>query len=373
MSFAIDPNFDFVDLSPDDVELSPTQIDAAIQSSQSVDDPTQQWQAYLNLLAREAVMQWLGDRVPEKHSRNQSTNFEIGTQIEITGFKLDILALGSVTEAELLLPADWLQSPALAAHFYIVVEVLEDLELARIYGFMARDRLLSQNPLLRRAHYTLALNRCDRDLNTLLLYLRCLDPHTIPLPQPPINVAAWLQNRVDAIADELTWTLLPLFDPNLKGVVPGMRSSGTQLHDILQQIQQNNAPITHTAHTAFQDIAPNSADLRLYAVIWAETPPELASEWNLILILGTPSGENLPDRTRFTIRDDNEILLEEITESPCREPYLYVHIIGELHESFTVELAIADGTSLTLPPFVFNPHRSIVVPNENQQQQPPGK
>lgn len=355
MNFAVDSDFDFIDLSPDDIELSPTQIDAAIQASQNVDDPTQQWQAYLNLLAEEAVMQWLGDRLPESHSRTASTNSAIATQIEITGFKLDIMALGSVPESELSLPSEWLQSPALAAHFYVVVEVLEDLELARIYGFISRDRLLTQNPLLRRAHYTLDLNTCDRDLNTLLLYLRCLDPHTIPLPQPPINVAAWLQNRVDAIADEIAWTLLPLFDPNRAGLVPGMRSSGTQLNDILQQIQQDSAPITHTAYTAFQDITLNEEVLRLYAVIWTETLLESASEWNLIVILGTPSGENLPHRTRFTIRDDNEILLEEITESPCNEPYLYAHLIGELHESFTVELAIADNPPLTLHPFVLNP------------------
>lgn len=355
MNFAVDPYFDFVNLSPDDIELSPTQIDAAIQASQTVDNPTQQWQAYLNLLAREAVMQWLSDRLPHSNLRTSTTDATIATQIEITGFKLDIAALGSVTESELSLPADWLESPSLAAHFYVVVEVLEDLELARIYGFMARDRVLTQNPLLRRAHYTLDLNTCDRDLNTLLLYLRCLDPNTIPLPQPRINVAAWLQNRVDAIADELAWTLLPLFDPNRGGLVPGMRSSGTQLNDILQQIQQDSAPITNTAYTAFQDITQNREVLRLYAVIWTEQPLESPSEWHLIFILGTPSGENLPDRTRFQIRDDNEILLEEITESPCNEPYLYAYLIGELHESFTVELAIADNPSVTLPPFIFNP------------------
>jgi len=355
MNYAVDPYFDFVDLSPDDIELSPTQVDAAIQASQSVDHPTQQWQAYLNLLAAEAVRQWLGDRVPDQNLRTSSTDATIGTQIEISGFKLNILALGSVTESSLALPTDWLQSPSLAAHFYLVVEVLEDLELARIYGFLSRDRILAQSSLLPRTHCTLDLDTCDRDLDNLLLYLRCLDPHTIPLPQPPINVAAWLQNRVDAIANELAWTLLPLFDPNRGSLAPGMRSSGTQLNEILQQIQQNSAPINNTAYSAFQDIAPNQATLRLYAATWTETPPEDASEWNLILILGTPSGENLPDRTRFLIRDDNEILLEKITESPCHEPYLYVHVIGELHESFTVELAIADSPSVTLPPFVFNP------------------
>ncbi|MEC4806194.1 MAG: DUF1822 family protein [Jaaginema sp. PMC 1079.18] len=349
MSLAVDTEFDFVSLSPDDIELSATQITTAIAYSQSFEDLTQQWQAYLTTLGQEAVQEWLRDRLtsPRIQLNHQSA---IATQLEITGFKLNIIVLGSVTEANLAIPQAWLHSPSLAAHFYIVVEVLEDIELARIYGFCDRAAILAQNSPLRlpNADFMLSLAACDRELDTLLLYLRCLDPATMPLPQPRLNVATWLQNQLDELAATTAWILLPIFAPNSGNLAPAMRSSVTELPSILEQIQQQDVPIAVPAYTAFRDIHLDNAVLRLYAVTWLEV-----AEWHLVVILGTPSGTNLPDRTLLRISDDREVLLEQTTASPSQDPYLYAYVIGELQETFTVEIAIADGTSITLPPFAF--------------------
>jgi hypothetical protein len=367
MNFALDSVFDFAAFSPDTIDLLPAQIQDALQHSQTLVDETQQWQAYLNILALHAVRQWVSDRAPEMNIKTQTTHAEIATQLHIQGFKLNIMAMGSLTEAAIAIPANWIESPTLAAHLYIVVEVLEELEIARIYCLIRRDRLVAQFSKTKLNNsYFLPLNACDREANTLLLYLRCLDPATIPLPQAQaqvaatqriLNVGAWLQNRLDDVATELAWTLLPIFDPDSYRLspVPALRSPVQELDTMLNEIQQQGSEITSQAHAAFRDINVGTTPLRLYVVTWADFPADATPEWQLILILGTPSGLSLPDSTCLRVSDDSNLLLEQAMLPNSDEPYLYAHIAGELHETFTIELALADGTSLTLPPFGFDP------------------
>jgi Protein of unknown function (DUF1822) len=360
---------DFEVLSAETLDLLPAHFDQALQLSNNIADNEQQWQAYLNALGMFAFEQWLLDRAPEMSvSREHCADaIETAAQLRVQGFKLYLTAMGSLTDEAIALPQTLVDTPADAAHFYVVVEVMEELEIARIRAFICRDRLVEICPQTRDRAYSVSLREFENDPDTLLLYFRALDPAVIPLPQPAtsvsqrmVNVAVWLQDRLDDVARDLSWVLLPAFseDQLRYSTASGMRSPVAELDDILSQLQRGgtrgNYEISSDARGAYQDFPLADTRLRLYVVTWAELSPENVPEWKLVLVLGTPSGESLSNGTCLRVSDDTQLLVEKIMNSTTDSPYLYTRVAGTWDETFTITISLINGASITLPPFAFS-------------------
>ena len=317
------------------VELSDRQIQQALELTQTVADPTQQWPTYLSALARLGVQEWLAERAPDLMVRSSSAN---PAQLQVGDFSLHLLTTGSLLGPTIALPPD--ATPLL----YVLVEVLEEQAQVRVCGYLRPDSL----PLpieIPIAQFTL-------DPNTLLLNLRCsLTPSLSPAPtpslpdspQPLLNTALWLRDRLDDVAQELAWVLLP----NPFTSASALRST-SPFGAIAAALEARGSSIPPEARGAFRDFRLGPINLCLWAIVWA-----LPDGWRLLLILSSQTEATLPPGVTFRVADDIQVLSEQTTQIQSG-PNLYAEVEGSFGESFHVTIATPAGISVTLPPFRFD-------------------
>ncbi|PSF35595.1 hypothetical protein C7H19_16455 [Aphanothece hegewaldii CCALA 016] len=364
---------DYASSSVDTIALTPEQIEQAAQLSFSLPELDQQWQSYLNHLALSGFQEWLNQRDPAL-ILDQSLLFStLNTicQLKIGEFKLCLLTQGTLDDEIITIARTALESPKDIAHFYVLVSVDEEQEQIVIEGLIRYDQLQqyqrSGNLIVQPDEtYEISLAWFDQDINHLLLYLRCLEPSAIQLPnivapeetQPisplmsMINVGLWLQGKLDEFCEGLSWTLLPT--PELATV--SFRNLPT-FDIILEELQQRGMSIPNTARGASQNISINDYSLQLYALAWLM---EEQTEWSLLLILGTSkSNQTLPEGLKLQISDGTGILGEQEVTANSEQSYLYTRVIGELDEQFITTIALNKNNTLTLPPFtLYSEHTS---------------
>ena len=430
----IDSLCDYETLSTDTIQLNPSQINTALQFSSQIKSENKQWIAYLNGLGMLAFQQWLSDRADDLTlnlqdsiaSQPQYINIiEAICNLQVGEFKVCLIAVGTASDEVVVLPRAVIDLPQFMAHFYVVVEVIEEIEQATIHSFIRYDQLLEKrrsNNLIPDPDWTynLPLDWFENNVDDLLLYLRCLSPDAITLPpvtnltvsqaqsqneiksllsspnvnkelweilswsqgevllntpdlvnwlyNPPehkqlsadnlqvvrdsiVNVSLWLRDEMDDFAQKLSWVLLPALAPE---AVP-LRSPTEELEVITTQLQRTGQQIPPSARAAYQDFQIAQAQVRLYAVTWSLLSLENIREWSLLLVLGATPGYNLPHGTSMIISDDTEVLVQRVLDRNSGDTYIYACVIGGWDETFTVNITLTNGASLTLPPFAFRP------------------
>ncbi|MGE5657819.1 MAG: DUF1822 family protein [Actinomycetota bacterium] len=389
-TYFTDSALDLEALPSETIALEYADINQAIALSQQHPNEAQKWQIYLNILALSSFEIWLKARAPELTSSWESHSllklpslkiFETNCYLQISNFKFCIIPIGSLMDEEIYLPRAAIDSPELIAHFYVAIEVMEELESALIKGFLRGDRLLSN---LKKAplpadlalNYPLYFSWFETNLEDFLLYFRFLNPAAIPLintpqsliisqfikpltslQQPAVNVWHWLQNEMDEFTAQLSWVLLPTFATekfrwmNIPEAI--VRSPMEELDAILVQLERRGTSIPANARGAYQNLPISSIPLRLYVVTWSLLSAESIPEWKLLLILGSPTGSNLPDETKMQVSDPSSILVEQVATTDA--PYLYARVAGTWDEEFNVTISLKNGETLALPPFGFHP------------------
>lgn len=389
-------------LSLESISLSSEQIERAIELSQSVTPEAQQWQTYLNALALAGVEQWLQKRAPELPFRSdwllgKESNFIVDSsrqsltlkkppdatfiesicQLQVNEFKLYLIATDSLYDTNVSISRTAVESPEFIPQFYVLIEVLEELEQTTIRGYLRRDRLIHQQESIglqseSDTTYLLPIDWFEPDSDKLLLCLRCLDSAAIPaispqqstlrsspLPapvqqfnQPAINVGLWLKNQLDRVAQDLSWILLP--PPSLSSEFRSLGAAVEQFNNaIAQLINQGDMVIPSQARGVYRDLQWENIALRLYVVAWELPATGSVPEWTLLLILGAQPNATLPVGIKLQVRDEVQVL-EEPVLSDRSKAYLYAQVIGTQNERFWVTIALAGGTALTLPPFTFD-------------------
>jgi hypothetical protein len=463
---------DWESLTPEGFELLPEHISQAVDLSQAVPNPTQQWQAYLNALAVFGFESWLESRSITVQ-RDQCSIFdpavanllETVCNLQVGAFKVCLITMGSVGDRLINVPKVVIDLPDWAAHFYVLVEVLEEQEEARIYGFLPRHLLVQQIERSALAvdadwSYTVPTDWFNPQPDELLLHLRCLEPSAIPLPvvteevvsipllrqkltnlqqhspdlpyarltwaevttflsqidlvrwwydiqtsrlttenvaqpSPPIpdtaatsalplpisspspsptlspssltanlttstdafmqramNVGLWLRDRLDEVAEEFSWVLMPALAP----IAVEMRAV-EEFQGIVTELQQTGMAIAPAARGAYRDLRWGNTALRLYAAAWPLPVEEQESgqtpEWTLLLVLGAQPDSILPVGVGIQVQDENKLLMERTLTEADQDAYLYARVIGSWDEQFWVTIRLPNGTSATLPPFTF--------------------
>ena len=164
----------------------------------------QQWQVYLNTLALLSLKEWLRERIPDVRTKKDDVNY-----LKIGDFKICVIATENVLDEIAHIPQNVLKRPELAAHFYAILEVLEEEEQVIIRGFQRYDLLNNyriQVNLSMQADgcYPFPLSVFDAEPDHLLGYCRHLDASAIALPvrervlnQVRTKLSRWLQEIVD--------------------------------------------------------------------------------------------------------------------------------------------------------------------------------
>jgi Protein of unknown function (DUF1822) len=192
----INPNTDFLldfeARSLASIFLYDESIQQALQISNTILNPSQKWQTYLNALALFGFEQWIRDRdldliIDRKQCsllKPQYANFLEGVcNLKVGDFKLCLVAMGTMFDEAISFPRIICDRPEYVAHFYVFLSVDEEQERVNIEGFLSYSQLV-ECQLQARSDWTyqIPLTWFDSNLENLLLYLRCLEPTAINLP-----------------------------------------------------------------------------------------------------------------------------------------------------------------------------------------------
>ena len=160
--------------------LEAEHYEKAIVISQNIDGEKNQWKAYLNELALLGFEEWLQEQIPDievkqldADSQQKNVNLQVGK------FKLQLITVDSLYENLVTIPQENITSPQFAAHFYVLVEILEEAEQLIIHGIIRHDEL-SQSQ--KSEVCKIPLYSFDSEINNLFLYIRFLEVEAIPLP-----------------------------------------------------------------------------------------------------------------------------------------------------------------------------------------------
>lgn len=186
---------DYEALPAETINISPELINQAVELSTQIPNEELQWQTYLNALAMFSFEEWLGTRAIDLNIHRDPQVVQPATvnaipafcHLQVNGFKLCLLATGSLTDEEVSLPRSIVDLPEFIPHLYVLVEVQEEQEIAIISGFLSYRQLVNQlaNVNLQADEdwtYQLPFDWFEPDPEKLLLYLRCLEPSAINLP-----------------------------------------------------------------------------------------------------------------------------------------------------------------------------------------------
>ena len=177
---------DFRLLFPEVIWLEPEYFDQAKNISSQVRDESSQWQIYLNTLALIALEEWLKERISEQSISKTNQIIENTGILNVGEFKVCVIATDNLLHELVDLPKNVVESPELATHFYVVLEVLEEQEEVIFRGCLCYDQLVNYrnhvNLQPQDNFYQLPLSLFDTEPNHLLFYCRFLEPRSIPLP-----------------------------------------------------------------------------------------------------------------------------------------------------------------------------------------------
>ena len=184
-------------VSVETITLKRKQIEEALKISKQATE-SRQWQIYLQNLALAAFKEWLqkreGDIFIEHISATARTEYaniiDAVCNLKVGNFKICLIPTLLPTSKKVFLPKAVVDLPEFTAHFYVVINIQQELKSAVISGFMRYDELMNYRSKLKtksNCNYEIDLGLFKHKSDDLLLYLKILAPIAIPLPKIPIN------------------------------------------------------------------------------------------------------------------------------------------------------------------------------------------
>jgi hypothetical protein len=218
MNYLTDLTDDWVEFEnlTETIPLESEQLDQALELSDQIGNEARKWQVYLQVLALLSFEEWLQQREPEICVNRERCSvlqpqyanaLDAVCNLNIGEFRVCLIPTISFSDKEVTVPRAVVDFPEFAAHFYVIIGIEEELEVAAIRGFLRHDQLVNYQPQLQAEvdwTYQLPLAWFNREPDELLLYLQCLEPTAIPLPEIPTNRQATLARMQAALL-----TLLP--------------------------------------------------------------------------------------------------------------------------------------------------------------------
>lgn len=358
----------------DAVPLSPEAVDWAIQMSHFLPEGADPWPTYLRSLALKGVQTWLegGDGHLVVHLNGHRPPDDTPS-LRVNGFRLGVVVQGSLTTPEVTLPRPALMGPE-PVHLWIWVEVQEELEMVQIRGGLRADQVAAQaQGLDTMGAVTVPITAFTVSPDRILLYLRHLEPEhllvpmgtsqtaiaptvptrpeaaLIPWTQPVLNVGKWLNNQLDAVAEQFAWTLLAPRAPAF-----ALRSPAQELEVILAEVEPLGLAVPPRARAGYTEQAIAGIPLRIYALTWSLVETS-GPEWSLTLFVGPIPNETLPPGLELRIRDSEGVIAHQQFTADTAATYLYGQVFGRWDETFWVDLFLPGSPALSLPAFGFDP------------------
>ncbi|MGB3638535.1 MAG: DUF1822 family protein [Rivularia sp. (in: cyanobacteria)] len=284
--FEIDNNLEIINLEE--------QSQQAFLISEQINNQLRQWQVYFQCLALFAFEEWLHEREPSLtiNKENSSTLqyqyaniIDAVCNLEIDNFKVCLIPNMLLTNEEVAIPRAVIDLPEYAAHFYVVIGVDEELEIAAVKGFLRYEQLVNIKAELQPEadwNYYIPLIQFNQEVDELLLYLQCLAPAAIPLPEIPNS----RQNILRRVQSSL-FNLLPELDNRPLWEVlnweqgTALLTTPLLINWLYQSINQNAATLTKHLSDLLQILTQQAVNVRQWLVSRVDDAVQTLS-WQLI-------------------------------------------------------------------------------------------
>ena len=138
------------------IELQPQWFDRALEISENLHNQSRQFNLYLQALALFSFESWIGLREPNLILNKTESSvlkpdlaniLDVTCNVEIGNFKVCLIPTIDALDSEILIPRYVVDIPEFTAHFYVLVEIEEELELSLIRGFLELDRLIANKQI----------------------------------------------------------------------------------------------------------------------------------------------------------------------------------------------------------------------------------
>ena len=215
----------------------------------------------------------------------------------------------------------------------------------------------SQRPLWK----LLPWNQAIALLQSPQLAMELLHPEASGSPINPktntaINVAQWLQGKLDDAAQALNWTLLPSFAPALRSIAFRQLSPPLeQLEGALTTLQSQGVDIPVQARSSYLDFSVAKQNLRLYVVAWDTSEEPEQPEWALLTVISAAPNQVLSHSVTLQIRDGQQLLDQQTLDRTTNDACVFSAVSGAWDEQFWIMVHADNGQTLTLPAFKFDP------------------
>ena len=189
------------------LEVSQTEIDRAWQRSQSFSSNRDRWNAYLNQICLNTVLDWIKQEyAPQANVWSMATLPSIwevvnGSAITLDKTRFVLVPTEAIDFSELRLPQEWVDIPSWAADYYLAASVDPDQGLVRIWGY-ATHRQIKQKASYDPQDRTYCLDEADLQDISVLWVSRQLCPQDMtrsaiaPLPKMALAQAENLIARL---------------------------------------------------------------------------------------------------------------------------------------------------------------------------------
>ncbi|NEQ28306.1 MAG: DUF1822 family protein, partial [Microcoleus sp. SIO2G3] len=167
------------------------------------------------------------------------------------------------------------------------------------------------------------------------------------LTHKAVNAARWLQGEMDELAQNLEL----FFTPASSGLL-----SINQFEVAIAQLKHQGIDIPNQVRPTYQNINLDGIPLRLCALVWSVASEISPPQWSLLLILGTQTGDSLPDDLKLQVSNLTGILQEPISD--LDDQFLFAHVEGDWSEKFVVTIVPLDCPPLMLSPYTFEPEQA---------------
>lgn len=189
----------------------PSEIELEITPStqpQSLLQPKERWQSYLNQITLEAVVSWLQEEgetvtsVPSPTSLVNIGSLVNGTAITLGDKRIILIPSEAIDTTELRVPQEWVDIPNWAGDYYLAIQVNPDDHFLRIWGYATHMQLKQQgNYDYNHRHYALNADQIYDDVSGFLVALELCPQETTrvaisELPHLPLEQAENLLQRL---------------------------------------------------------------------------------------------------------------------------------------------------------------------------------
>ena len=326
-------------LLPEVIWLELEHFQQASKISSKIDNEAQQWQTYINILARSALSQWLIESVPDKQVGVEPKVTESVSYIKLGDFKIAVIAKEHLLDEVVSISQTAIEQAELAAHFYVIVEVDEEQEQAVLRGFLRYDELNAYRHEVNLQPagdgcYKLPLSLFDAELNHLLSYSRYLEPAAIALPSVTTTSANSLK---ESLSDSRT---------KLSQWLQGALAEGWQTFEELVAPEANLALSTRSVSEKIRrgkliDLGMQLED-RTVAILITVTPEVSEKVGILVQLYPTGGARYLPANLQLTLFDKTDKPLQS-TQSRSQDSYIQLKSFkGKLGTRFGIEVSMGD-------------------------------